>query len=268
MFKLIATVCVVAISTAIASAPSACAQEFRIETMIYSGSDKEPLFQNVTLFQGNLVFDLKLDQATPPNVLETRIYNSRTRSVSLLDHNKKSQVELTDHRLLQLVESLRKEVSGNAELAFLTNEAFTETEDVTTNSIELSSTTFKYNVSGQRPPNASYLSIYAEFLDCFTRLNASHPGGFPPFARLRLNESIKKMGWIPTKVEIVMQPNTLIPNGVKMSSSHTLIDGLSEQDQTRIRTARGEWLAYPRVDLLTYRGVQKTAKAETGKSLK
>ena len=47
-----------------------------------------------------------------------------------------------------------------------------------------------------------------------------------------------------------------------MSSSHTLIDGLSEQDQTRIRTARGEWLAYDRVDLLTYRGVQKTAKRE------
>ncbi len=257
MTKLVVA-CAIALCCAIATA-----QDFKIETMIYAGDDKEPVSQNVTLFQGNLVFDLKLDQATPPHVLETRIYDSRLRAVSLLDLNRKVQVELTDHRLLQLVESLRKEVAENSELAFLVNEAFTETTDVTGNTVELSSSTFKYKISGQRPPNASYLTSYTDFLDTFTRLSASHPGGFPPFARLRLNEAIKKVGWLPSKVDLVMQPNALITKGLKMSSTHTLIDGLSTLDQERIRNARGEWLAFKRVDLLTFRGVNKTAAATT-----
>ncbi len=243
-------------------APAVFAQEFKIETLIYSGKEKQAVSRNLTLFQDTLVFDLKLDQATPPNVLETRIYDSRMRAVSLIDTKKKTQVKLTDHRLLQLVDSLRKDISENEKLSFLIQEKFTETKQASTDSVELISPTIRYRATGKRPADNSRLSIYNEFLDTFTRLNASHPAGFPPFARLKLNQSIKRMGWLPTKVEVEVQPNALIPNGLKMSSTHTVIDGLSAQDKERIKTARSNWLAFKQVDLLTYRGIQKTAAVE------
>ncbi|QEG21523.1 hypothetical protein [Mariniblastus fucicola] len=244
-----------------ANATAVC-QEFKIETAIYAGDAKLPVAQNVTLFQNDLIVDLKVDFANPPNVLETKIYDSRQKKVTLLDHARSIRLEISDNRLLQMVDGLRRDISQKKDLQFLVSEVFEETEELETSRIVLKSPTIRYQVEGQRPTDSNYLPIHGEFLDIFTRLSASDPGGFPPFARLRLNESIKKMGWIPTSVEIEMGANALVPKGVKMKSTHVLIDGLSTDDLAKIEAAKKQWLGYPVVNLLKFRGIDQTASAD------
>ncbi len=256
----------VASMLAICIGTNAMAQEFKIETAIYAGDSKVPVAQNVTLFQGDLVVDLKIDSATPPNIVDTKVYDSRQKLVALLDHTRKIRLEISDNRLLQMVEGLRRDISQKKNLQFLVDETFTESQELEASRIRLTSPSIRYLVEGQRPADTSYLKIHGEFLDIFSRLNASDPGGFPPFARLKLNQSIKKMGWIPSAVEIEMEPNALVTNGLKMKSTHILIDGLSKDDNTRIESAKNQWLSYQAVNLLEFRGIEKTAstKAKVG----
>ena len=245
------------------------AQEFKIETAIYAGDSKLPVAQNVTLFQGDLVVDLKMDSATPPNIVDTKIYDSQQKLVTLLDHTRKIRLEISDNRLLQMVDGLRRDISQKKGLQFLVNETFTESQELQASRIRLTSPSIRYLVEGQRPADTNYLKIHGEFLDIFTRLNASDPGGFPPFARLKLNQSIKKMGWIPSLVEIEMEPNALVANGLKMKSTHVLIDGLSKDDNAKIKSAKNQWLSYQAVNLLAFRGIEKTAstKAKAGATI-
>lgn len=247
---------------------SSTAQEFKIETAIYAGDAKTPVAQNVTLFQAGLIVDLKIDSATPPNVIETKIYDSKQKVVVLLDHDRNVRLEISNNRLLQMVEGLRRDISQKKHLQFLVNEAFTETHEVNLSQIRLNSPTIRYRVEGQRPTDASRLKIHGEFLDVFTWLKASDPNGFPPFARMKLNESIKKMGWIPSTVEVEMESNALVTRGIKMKSTHVLIDGLSKEDTEKVTVAKNQWLGYPAVNLLQFRGLAKkptgnTADAET-----
>ena len=238
---------------------NAVAQEFKIETAIYAGDQKLPVAQNVTLFQNDLIVDLKMDFANPPNIISTKVYDSRQKTVALLDHSRSVRLEISDNRLLQMVDGLRRDISQKEDLQFLVKEAFKESASLDASKIVLTSPTIQYQVEGKRPANTSYLKMHSEFLDIFTRLSASDPGGFPPFARMRLNESIKKMGWIPSTVEIDMGANALVPKGLKMKSTHTLIDGLSKKDMANIDAAKKQWVNYPLVNLLKFHGIEQTA---------
>jgi hypothetical protein len=241
---------------------SASGQEFKLEKAVYAADSKQPVAQNVTLFRGDLVVDLKVDFANPPNILETKVYDSRQKKIALMDHARQVYVEISDNHLLQMVDGLRRDISQRDELQFLINEVFTETQQLEYSRVVLASPTIKYVVTGQRPSNTNYLPIHGEFLDTVTRLNASDPRGFPPFARMRLNESIKKMGWIPSSVEVEFGANALLPNGLKMRATHVLIDGLSKEDTAKIEMAKKQWLGYTQVSLLKFRGIEQTAAAE------
>lgn len=253
---------VVAIFLSIASCSSAAAQQFKIETAIHAGDQKTPVAQNITLFQDNIIVDLRIDFAIPPNVLETKVYDARQKKVTLLDHQRQVRVEISDNQLLQMVDGLRRDISQREELSFLVKESFTETQQLEISKVILASPSIRYQLEGERPADTTYLKIHGEFLDIFTRLNASDPGGFPPFARLRLNESIKQMGWIPSKVKISIQPNPMMPDGLQMSSTHVLIDGLSQDDQAKVEIAKKQWVNYTSVSLLNFRGIEKTATLE------
>lgn len=243
----------------ICASGNAVAQEFKIETAIFAGDQKLPVAQNVTLFQNDLIVDLKMDFANPPNIISTKVYDSRQKNVALLDHSRNVRLEISDNRLLQMVDGLRRDLSQKEDLQFLVNESFKESAMVDASKIVLTSPTIQYQVEGKRPANANFLKMHSEFLDIFTRLSASDPGGFPPFARMRLNESIKKMGWIPSSVEIVMGANTLVPRGLKMKSTHVLIDGLSKEDIATIETAKKQWVSYTAVNLLKFHGIEQAA---------
>lgn len=241
---------------------TAVGQEFKIETAIYAGDEKLPVAQNVTLFQNDLIVDLKTDFANPPNIIATKVYDSRQKTVALLDHARSIRLEISDNRLLQMVDGLRRDISQKEDLKFLVTETFKESASLDAGKIILASPTINYQVEGKRPADGNYLRRHGEFLDIFTRLSASDPSGFPPFARLRLNESIKKMGWIPTSVSIQMKANALVPRGLKMKSTHTLIDGLSKGDIAKIDAAKKQWVNYPVVSLLKFHGIDRTASLD------
>ena len=111
---------------------------------------------------------------------------------------------------------------------------------------------------GKQPKDVTVLPIYLSFLDNFTQLIATDPHKIPPFPRLRLNESIRKLGWIPSEVHVSIAANSLTSQPINATSKHVMIPELSNKDRDRISQAKSYWMHYKSVDLATYRGFKQT----------
>ena len=83
----------------------------------------------------------------------------------------------------------------------------------------------------------------------------SDPQAFPPFPRLRLNETLSKLGWIPTEVFIDIGENMLFKNGLKATSKHTIVPNLSDKDLATVSQLKAQWLNFKAVSLDEYRGL-------------
>ena len=110
------------------------------------------------------------------------------------------------------------------------------------------------------------LPQYNQFADYFTRMKFSDPQAFPPFPRLRLNETLSKLGWIPTEVVIDIGENMLFKQGLKATSKHTLVPNLSDKDLATITRLKAQWLNFKLVSLDDYRGLgQRVAEKQSSK---
>ncbi len=240
------------------------AQEFRIESQVYVEGSTQPVSHNVTLFTPKMVCDFLMSNEADPQPVEIVIFERREKKLILLDPIRKVQVEIPDVQLIQLVDGLRRETMQNERSQFLINDTFEENTDWADGWVSLTSPSIVYRFKGNQPEDASLLPAYFEFLDQFTRLNASDPTKLPPFPRMRLNQTIKKLGWIPTEVQIEMAPNTLFQKEFKASSKHVFNEGLSNQDRQLISDAKKAWMQFESVDLISFRGL-KHQKSRLGK---
>jgi len=168
--------------------------------------------------------------------------------------------------LLKMVDQLRRETINNAKASFLVTQPFTETDDWSSNTVSLESDSFRYVLKGSRPSTESILPRYYDFLDQFTRLSASDPKRVPPFPRLALNKTIKTHGWIPTKVDVQVKPNSLFKDAFSASSKHVLIMSLSDGDRERIKFARKCWAEFQTCSLTEYRQIPAASKRVALKS--
>jgi hypothetical protein len=73
-----------------------------------------------------------------------------------------------------------------------------------------------------------------------------------------LNQSLQKLGWFPTTVEVKLNKNELFKTDIHLSSKHTWIPNLSEKDRERIKLAKNAWMSAKKVDLRTYRNLERT----------
>ena len=226
------------------------AQEFRIDTDIYVGKQTKPVAHTVTLFDGEMIYDFKLSEDPNVDVTEVVIFNGRTREFILLDPSRKIQLTIQQSQLLEIVEGSRLYAAQKKESSFFVNDKFTESFDIGKNEITVQSPHFKYVVKGSQPKNVQVMPKYGEFLNQFTRLKATDPHGDPPFVRLKVNESIKKFGWLPTEIQVTKNlPNMKRP--IVLASRHTLINQLSDQDKVRIDKAKKSWLTFKAATLAT-----------------
>lgn len=236
------------------------AQEFRIESSVYDDSSKLPISQTTTLFSQSVVYDFQLSNDAQPRVLEIAIYDSRRQMMILLDTQRRMKLELSDLRLLKIEDAIRRQTLEDNRSSFLVKDEFEQDIDWSTNWVTLTSSQIEYRFKGGQPANVAIIPAYTQFLDNFTRLNVTDPTKYPPFARMKVNQSIKRLGWIPDEVRISVKQNSLFRKPFSAKSKHVLVTQLSKGDHARIATAKQHWMQFESVDLTEYRGLPENPR--------
>jgi len=199
-----------------------------------------------------------------PKPIETVVFDATRRLMVLIDAKRQVRLELPEIRLMKILESVRKETLKETRSSFLVRDRFKEDNDWATGWVTLASPAITYRYTGSHPKNAEILPPYYDFLDSFTRLIATDPTKIPPFARLELNSSIRRVGWMPSEVQISVKPNALFKQGLEAKSTHTVVSRLSDKDRQRIGEAKRQWLSFRAVDLAEYRNLTEKPLMDLG----
>jgi len=268
----------------IATAAVARGQQFRIETEVFSGEPPRLISRSLTLFDGPLVYDFLMiaGDSPPPSgsnatavggnagatgrtdrntqspalpVEEVVIFDQQQQRLILLDQQRRHRLELTQAELLTMVAGMQANESLRAKDSFLLEPQLTEKFDPRSGQLELASERLVYRAQGQRVDDNQVLIRYFQFADWAARLNVTDSRKLPPFARLQLNQAMKKRGWIPHQVQI--QLTTLDGQSVQASVTHHTLFHLSQNDQQRIASAQRQWSEFPAVNLIRYRGLNQ-----------
>ena len=235
-------------------------QDFRIDSQIYVDGQSLPVSENITLFASGIIYDFQISSSGKPETGETVIFDSRHKRFTLLNHAKKTKLNLLDLQLLSIYEGVRKETRQDHRSKFLTDDPFVEDIDLSANLVTLTTPQIEYRYSGSQPENVLILEQYNNFLYHFTMLNVSDPTKVPPFARMELNKSIKRLGWIPSEIEISVKQNSLFRIAFRAKSKHTVRYQLSQKDQNKIESIKKHWAQFEPVTLAEYRGFQKESE--------
>ena len=186
------------------------------------------------------------------------MFDQRQMTFTLIDVTRGYRTKLEVPQLIKMVEGLRQQMKTSSKTKFLI-EPMTEKLAPSGKELELSSESICYRIEGSRPSNIDQLAGYHEYLSQFTRLMASDPKSLPPFARMQLNQSIKKMGWLPSRIEANYKPNQLIRNEIKMQAEHSFLNTISKKDEDRIELAKSLLMKSKPVSLPIYRGLTRVA---------
>ena len=251
---------IILLSTTLTS--PAVAQDFRIETEVFQGDSTEPISENLTLFSGNLILDFMLptDRSRFPE--EIVVYQSREKQFVLLDTRRQTKAFVLEGDVLRIIAAMQSSNIGEDENDFLFHPTFDETYDPSSGLLSLESEQLSYHVKGHRPDDDNVLPRYFEFISQFARLNATDPRRMPPFARLKLNHSLKKFGFIPDEVELTLVPSLEShTEQIRLKTKHNVIWQLSEKDHQRVASAKRYWMEFEEVTLSEYRTLQQTAPA-------
>jgi len=232
------------------------AQEFRVETDVFVGSQKKPVAQNLTIFVSGLVYDFPLMGPNEIAVLDP----SRGRFV-LLDTERKIKTTLTTQELLEFTASMKAQAQdAEGVVAFALNPQFDPSFDEQTGWLTLSSKLMTYRLKGSKPKQAAAVDLYRQFADWYARLNATRPGNLPPFARLELNKAAAERGLIPEDVELTVASSyRLVGKTMAIRSHHMINWRLPGTDRKRIDEAGDFLVNYPAVKFQEYRSADKVA---------
>lgn len=244
--------------------------EFKIETKMFTGDSKDPVITNKTIFSEGLIFDFSVAAGSnaPEEVL---VYDSNLKIISLLDLKRQFQLKLLDVQLKKMTDSVRQQMATDDRSRAMIEQTFEEKLDADKGSFELiGSQNMTYRLRGKSPESPKLLSAYFEFLDVFTLVQITDPKKLPPFARLRLNESIRRIGWIPDRVEVSVGKSDFFPSSFNARTEHKLSMEMTDRDRTEVALAKKNWRALPEVTLAKYRGLREKSSffervAEGGK---
>lgn len=227
--------------------------DFRIETDVFIGTEKDPAVENLTLFTEGKVYDFLLSGSR-----EITLYDPARGQFRLLDTERKLQSSVSTQHLLEKVEALEGAIAMGKDpfLKAIVKPAFeTKVEEFEESGesrvrITLTSKEIIYKVVGQRPEHAEAVHAYRQFGDFFARFNAVRPGGLPPGARLELNQVLAERGLVPIEIE-----RTDIAPGQKLErrSRHLINWILSKQDLAKITAAGNHLAEFKAVDFEEHR---------------
>lgn len=234
----------------------ATGDEFRIETDVFLGTEKEPVAQSVTLFSGGLVYDFPLIGPQEVTVFD----GSRGRFI-LLDVPRKTKTTLLTQELLEITAAIKVQAQElDGVFAFAADPQFKQEVDASEGWLTLSSNLLSYRAKGVKPQLPEAAATYREFADWYARLNATRPGNLPPFARLELNRALAERQEVPEEVELTVEPkNRWAGRKVVIRSRQIFNWRLSNTDRKRIDTAGSQMADFEAVSFQEYRQPQQLA---------
>jgi hypothetical protein len=227
----------------------AWSDEFRVDTDIFVGDQKEPIAQNLTIFASGLVYDFPL--AGPE---EITVFDPAHGRFVLLDCRRKVKTTLTTAEILEFAAAMKAHaVDMGGVVAFAASPQFERNVDQQGRRITLSSELMTYRTKGAKPKLESAVADYRNFADWYARLNATRPGNLPPFARIELNEAIADLGLIPEEVELKITPaNRLADRTLVVRSRHSANWRITNTDRKRIEKAGTCMVSFQSVSFQDY----------------
>ena len=221
----------------------AAADDFRIETKIFVGDEKEPVSTATTLFQRGVVYDFL---AEPEQIAVFRKPGGgKPGRFILLDPERRVRTELSTDQLADVMNKLRNWAARQRDpfLKFAANPQFEESFDRNTGQLLLASHEESYTIMTEPADAPGSLAEYREFLDWYTRLNTLLQAGPPPEPRLQVNAALARYQIVPVSVELVRAGEK-----EKLRAEHEFTWLLSKADLARIDDACASLAAYRPVD--------------------
>jgi hypothetical protein len=205
------------------------AESFRVESEVFFGKAREPVFENLSIFSDGMIYDFLLSDSP-----EVTVFDPVRGRVILLDPTKKRKTTLTTEQILDFTARLKTHIrqKDNPDLFAPT---FDEEFDEGSGWLTLSSRFLTYRVKTSKPKLDSAAQQYRQFADWYSRLNATRLGNPPPFARIKVNEAVAVRGLVPEEIE----REITISGGLKKTkhvarSRHIINWRLSKTDRDRI----------------------------------
>lgn len=222
----------VVMSCVFAGAVNGLAQEFRVESEIFTTDDKEPVAESLTIFSGNVVYDYLFGEAE-----EITVFDVQRGRIVLLDPRQQIKAELTTEKLFEFCTAI-KALPAAKKNPTLFNPQFQPTFDQERALLTLTSDHISYKAKGVEPKQPDGAKRFQQFADWYARLNAMRPGNLPPFGRIELNKQLAAHNLIPLEIErTVVLDRPVADKKVVVRSKHAVIWQLSFTDRKRIETA-------------------------------
>jgi hypothetical protein len=209
------------------------ADDFRIETKVFVGTDKSPVSQTTTLFKAGYVYDYLSSPSSPEQVA---VFDKQHGRFILLDRTRKLKTEIKSENVLAFAEKCQALAakSSNAFLKFAADPEF-DTDFSADGELTLASQYINYKLQTQPANTPEAAQQYREFSDWYARFNAmSNPESTPPFARLAVNEELASRGLVPTEVQLTISAPRKLGRTVAVRSEHHVSWRLLKRDEERI----------------------------------
>ncbi len=242
----------------------AAAQEFRIDTEIFIGKEREPAAETLTLFSNGRIYDFFL---TKPE--EITIFDPLGGRFTLLDPVRKVRCGISTQEVSEYVLALRTHAvqSKDTLFAFAAQPEFTRNvEEYEENGqdfvrLTLTGKPLEYVAVARKPERPEAVRAIRSFSDWFARLNAMR-GNLPPEARMELNQAIAERDLVPLEI-------TRTIDGKVARSRHLVTWTLSGEDRKKIERAGTYMTEFSSVSFDEYRTIAGKPEAQTaGKQAK
>jgi hypothetical protein len=209
------------------------ADDFRIESRVFSGKDEQPQSESTTIFANGRIYDFH----NAPR--ELTIYDPPHDRIVVMDLEKNRKTELRLEQLTRFREELlaRAEKTTDPGVRFLLQPKFDVHAGSTPAEHVFQSEYITYQVETTTPRTAAIAEQYRQFSDLSATMNAMLNRGWPPFARLQVNAALVEEKLIPTKVNLLFPSKSLLGQRKQFRSEHDLNTRITDSDQQKIAAA-------------------------------
>jgi len=241
---------------------AASAQEFRVDTEVFFGQEKEPQVEALTIFVDGRVYDFLLTQQ------EITVFDPPRGQFTLLDETRRVKATVTTQDLMGFAQELEAHAveEKHALLVFAARPKFeTTSEEVNENGqdlvrIKLAGKPLEYAALGQKPQRPEAARVYRHFADWYARLNATRPNNLPPGARLALNAELADRELLPREIIRTITAANPLAKKDEVKSQHLVNWTLSGEDRKKIERAHDAMATFKSVSFNEYRdGPEKGA---------
>ncbi len=226
-----------ALAVLVALTATALADDFRIETKVYVGKNKDVVSQNTTLFHAGYVYDYLAKPA------QVAVFDQRGGRFVVLDPTRQLKAEIKTAEVQGLIDRLHDLAakSSNSFIRFAADPQF-DVEFAESGLLTLSSPHMTYKLETMAAATPQAALQYREFSDWYARFNTmANPGSAPPFPRLSVNAELAKRGLVP--VEVQMSTRT-----AQVRSEHVVTWRLLDADHRRIAETANQLATFKEVD--------------------